>query len=364
MDLEQNFSLTDLVSILGLAQCVLIFFYIAVQAGKLKQAVIPLTFFAILAGGFALQSTFINTVLEIDFWPRVLYWLAWALAPPLSYLLVLQLARPNTLPSLGDYWVFLPVLGAGFGALSLDTATDLCEVNFPCDRFYDWLYLFGVIAGAFCLLAIWLRRNLFEDLLRQPRGRERYWLVIALIIINALLLGINLLRSTPVLTVAEADIVRSGFGLAFVYLATTSILRIYPQPVQLTSAKWLEKDLSDNEQVIAEKISELMELDKVYQQAAFTRADLARELEVSENVLSRVINVYFEKSFPQLLNEHRVKEAKWLLGTSEAPINVIASEVGFNSLASFNRAFKDLEGCSPSQFRKADAKKKNSAKKA
>lgn len=364
MDLDQSFSLTDLVSILGLAQCVLIFFYIAAQAGKLAQAVIPLTFFAVLAAGFALQSSVISMMLVVDFWPRLLNWLAWALAPPLSYLLVLQLARPNTLPSLGDYWVFLPVLGAGFGALSLDMATDLCEVSFPCDRFYDWLYLFGVIAGSLCLLAIWLRRRLFEDLLRQPRGRERYWLVISLIIINALLLGINLMRSTPLLTVYEADIVRSGFGLAFVYLATTSMLRIYPQPVQLTSAKWLEKDLSDNEQVIAERINELMDIDKVYQQAAFTRADMARELEVSENVLSRVINVYFEKSFPQLLNEHRVREAKWLLETSDAPINVIASEVGFNSLASFNRAFKDLEGRSPSAHRKAGKREEKKRKKA
>ena len=58
------------------------------------------------------------------------------------------------------------------------------------------------------------------------------------------------------------------------------------------------------------------------------------------------------KSFPQLLNEKRVETAKTLLLDTDASIKIVAQEVGFNSLPSFNRVFKEVEGQSPSSYRK------------
>src|SRR5262249_27503868 len=94
---------------------------------------------------------------------------------------------------------------------------------------------------------------------------------------------------------------------------------------------------------------------KLYHEPTFSRADLARELHVSENTLSRVINVAFGKSFPRLLNEFRVDDAKRMLHSHDIPIQIIATEVGFNSLASFNRAFRELTSITPSQYRQANA---------
>ena len=75
-------------------------------------------------------------------------------------------------------------------------------------------------------------------------------------------------------------------------------------------------------------------------------------LEIPETRLSRLINAHYKKNFPLLLNEYRVEEACQLLRETDAPVNVISMEVGFNSLASFNRVFKDIAGQTASSYRK------------
>jgi len=92
-------------------------------------------------------------------------------------------------------------------------------------------------------------------------------------------------------------------------------------------------------------------MEKVYHEPAYSRADLARECEVSEAALSRIINLHFSKTFPQLMNEHRIEDAKRMLKETDASVRTVAGEVGFNSLATFNRVFKELTGSSPGQFR-------------
>lgn len=67
--------------------------------------------------------------------------------------------------------------------------------------------------------------------------------------------------------------------------------------------------------------------------------------------MSRVINVAFGKSFPRLLNEFRVDDAKRMLHDPAIAIQVVAAEVGFNSLASFNRAFREITSITPTQYR-------------
>jgi AraC-like DNA-binding protein len=130
----------------------------------------------------------------------------------------------------------------------------------------------------------------------------------------------------------------------------TTLFRVYPLPVKLNSAA-NPLTMTDEERKIADKVRQLLELDKLYHEPSFSRADLAREVGTSENTLSRVINRSFGKSFPRLLNEYRVEDAKRMLLDPNIAIQVLAFEVGFNSLASFNRIFKEVTGETPSQFR-------------
>ena len=104
---------------------------------------------------------------------------------------------------------------------------------------------------------------------------------------------------------------------------------------------------------LAKHIEHLIYTEKVYQEAAYSRADLARECGYSETVVSKIFNAHFQKSFPQVMNEHRVEEAKRLLEETKETVKAISKEVGFNSMPSFNRVFKDMTGLSPSAYRKS-----------
>src|SRR5690606_4882624 len=141
--------------------------------------------------------------------------------------------------------------------------------------------------------------------MRQARGgRERYWLTMTLIGVNVLGVTIALARAADWIADADADALLMVLGLSFAYLATTTLFRVYPAPVQLNDGPRLKRPaLTPAEQEIADKVRNMMELDKVYHEPTFSRADLAREIGISEGVLSRVINSAFGKSFPRLLNE-------------------------------------------------------------
>lgn len=64
--------------------------------------------------------------------------------------------------------------------------------------------------------------------------------------------------------------------------------------------------------------------------------------------------------FRQFLNHYRIDEARRLLkdpARSEDKLITIAFDSGFASLATFNRVFRELEGCAPSRFRSAPRNK-------
>jgi AraC-like DNA-binding protein len=178
-----------------------------------------------------------------------------------------------------------------------------------------------------------------------------------LIVVNLLFLGAMLARLSPGVRDADIDLMRTLIGLGFVYLAGTSLFRIYPAAVHIVEKSRAGHEMTLDEKAVAQKIENLLDLDKVYQEPAYGRSDLARELGLPEAVISRIISAHFGKSFPQLLNEKRVGDAKRMLAETDTPIKVIAADAGFNSLASFNRVFRDMAGLTPSDFRREFSRK-------
>lgn len=349
---DATFTLVEWLAITGLTQCLLILVYIFFRVRRWKQAVLAIGYFSILALAFSFQ--FALRLSDFEEQIRLGLWFFWMAGAPVSYLLILQVARMVELPSLKNFLVLL-LLPLAFGiVLTARETMGICSGDvFFCARFFDWLYILGGVCSAFCLLALWAHEGLFSDMLKERGGSERYWLVLSLITMNILVLGIHFFYLFDRIDRDRADSLLVTVGIGFVYLATTTLFRVYPPPVQLGSRtqRWRDVPLNAEEDILARRILELMTREKVYQEPAFSRADLARELRVSETILSKVINVAFGKSFPRLLNEYRVEDAKVMLGNPEIAINVIATESGFNSLASFNRVFREITGESPSSYR-------------
>lgn len=350
----ESFTLMEWLALTGLTQCLLILVYIVFRVRRWAQAVLAIAYFLTLALAFA--GEFALRLEDYQDNLRLALWFLWMGGPPISYLLILQVAHPAGLPPARHFLVLAPLFVFPAIFFAARGVTGICPGGaFLCARQMDWLYILGVAAGGISLLLLWVQKGLFADMRRARGGGERYWLVLALIAMNAAILGVEVFRLFDRLAQDEADRLLVTIGISFVYLATTTLFRIYPPPVPLAAygrnKTASQADLSPAEAGIAERITQLMNLDKVYQEPAYSRADLARELEISETQLSRVINAAFGKSFPRLINEFRVSDAKRLLEDPSIPVNVVAEQAGFNSLASFNRVFREITDKTPSFYR-------------
>jgi AraC-like DNA-binding protein len=80
---------------------------------------------------------------------------------------------------------------------------------------------------------------------------------------------------------------------------------------------------------------------------------LCDQLRENPHYVSQVINQDLGTSFYDLVNSRRVHDARDLLGRfPDRPIQQIADEVGFNSKSTFNAAFKQHAGVTPSAYRR------------
>jgi AraC-like DNA-binding protein len=66
----------------------------------------------------------------------------------------------------------------------------------------------------------------------------------------------------------------------------------------------------------------------------------------------RIFKKYTNASFYQYLRYMRVKKAKSLLLKPGLAITEVAQDAGFESIATFNRVFKKMENCTPSEYKK------------
>jgi len=93
-----------------------------------------------------------------------------------------------------------------------------------------------------------------------------------------------------------------------------------------------------------------LEEEEVYLNPNLSISELAEKLKVSSENLSFVINHEFSLKFRDYINSYRIEAAKLKLqnnGSIKKSILIISLDSGFNSQASFYRAFKKFEGTTP-----------------
>lgn len=79
---------------------------------------------------------------------------------------------------------------------------------------------------------------------------------------------------------------------------------------------------------------------------------VSKALSVSKSHLSRLIHKVLQNiSFNDYINSLRINKACHLLKYTKMTITNISESIGFNSIRTFNRAFKFLNNVSPSQYR-------------
>lgn len=104
-----------------------------------------------------------------------------------------------------------------------------------------------------------------------------------------------------------------------------------------------------------QRVTDVMLDQQPYLDSEFSLTELSQLTTIPKHLLSRFFSASLKQSFTDYTNSYRIEKAKELLldpNYANHKIAFIAYECGFNSLSSFNSAFKKLSGMSPSEFRK------------
>lgn len=142
------------------------------------------------------------------------------------------------------------------------------------------------------------------------------------------------------------------------YLAVAGYLRSKTIELEFSEIKSKQTDL-ERKTLLSEKeleklklkLQNIVEKEKVYLEPNLTLNELSRQIGVNATVLSYTINNGFGKNFNDFINEFRINEVKAKLKKeNNSTLLGVAFDCGFNSKATFNRAFKKFTGVSPKEF--------------
>ena len=125
---------------------------------------------------------------------------------------------------------------------------------------------------------------------------------------------------------------------------------------------WSDTEL-DREDVES-RINQLMEHEKVFLDEGLLLNDFAKKAKIPVRVLPDVLNLMFQKTFKELIQERRVgyaKEEIELGYLDKFTLESLRSECGFGSLTAFFYAFKKEFGLSPNEYWKEFQRNSNSS---
>ncbi len=216
------------------------------------------------------------------------------------------------------------------------------ELSFADAISFQWVRNFLLACLTYFLMTIGLEiLNIFFDGLNYT-GTWWYFLLFALtfyyIAINAYshsvetrrAFELDFLRYQPLLTAPSAPV-------------EDTIHEVVASAVKATDelAEWRTK------------VEALVTGEMLYQDPELSLSQLAKALNTNPSFLSRVINQGFGMNFNDYINQQRVAEVVARLekgDQAQFTIMSMAYDAGFNSKATFNRAFREFTGKNPSDY--------------
>lgn len=152
----------------------------------------------------------------------------------------------------------------------------------------------------------------------------------------------------------ESDLISSIIFVFFFFAFVLTII-VFPTGTlpDKTPRRYQQSQLGEAQKnTLKDQLIQLIHEEKLYLNPDITLNLVANRMNVSLNHLSQVINETLHKNFNQLINEYRIEEVKRQLADEDKPLLTIAYASGFNSKSAFNRIFKEIEGTTPSAYRK------------
>lgn len=110
---------------------------------------------------------------------------------------------------------------------------------------------------------------------------------------------------------------------------------------------------SDEILIWKNKIKSILQQESLFKNPELTLAELAKKLDTNMSLISKTINQGFNMNFNDFINTYRIEAIKQAFEKGEhkkSTLLGIAFDCGFNSKATFNRAFKKNTGFSPKEY--------------
>jgi len=350
--------------LLAVGPCIFMVFFLCISSRNFLQVLVPGLYFLSLTSSFILP---LQNVLALNPEEEVrgLLLLGESLTPALSFLLVVQFIT-GRIPSF-PYWAILAVPlvgGVSIVYASLIARGEVCIYDNLCTDPIVFKQLYEIFSASLTFL---LTLTVYHRLAHVMEGSDhqrqhKYALILALVILNLAVFVIDLAQVSGHVDTERAALAITVVRIGFIYLVLTSVFRVFDRSFSIAydriphmrPAKPSDRDLQ-----LADQIRKLLLEDKLYRSMELSRGKLALRLAVSEHNLSRIINQCFDQNFNTLINHYRVIEAKERLAKEDTAITIIAFDVGFSSIPSFNRVFKSTTGLSPSEYRNRRLTEKN-----
>lgn len=329
-------------------------------------AVASLKMFAVQKGWFDLPvmriiDAFIPTIIVMPIGPLIFFYVKSCLFPDF------RLSRKDRIHFYPVVIDLVPQLLALVFVLGVATHI-LTNNSAPWGRFIDNYNVYSdILRWASISFYIWLAakeisasRSLREKVPGDPT--HRYAWLQQLIRLFQVFQGIWLLYLIPYLIPKYTDIVLTQLGWYPVYVPLAVLiywLGIKGYIMSQTTSDPARTQVSQPAlppALVEKTITSLqmaMEKDKLYLNPTLTVADLAGHTGIVQKQISAVLNQHLHKSFNEFVNEYRIHAIKerFLKGeTHNLTIAGMAYDGGFNSLPTFQRAFKTVLGQTPKEF--------------
>ncbi|MGV3638071.1 MAG: helix-turn-helix domain-containing protein [Flavobacteriales bacterium] len=211
----------------------------------------------------------------------------------------------------------------------------------------QWLHRLVLLFALFAAVAITL--GLVPDAVHQT-GFILPTDVMKLLIVCAI--GWQGFRQVEVIRVAQPSIgptitlaaQKEGVGEAAPPPSSMQV-EVMELPEDLASTKF--------DPAILQRIVEIMEQRSLFRETDLTLMDLALTVQLPAKVVSATINNGTGSTFLRWVNGYRVEAVKAAIAAGEhrsMSLLGLALDAGFSAKSTFNRAFRDHEGCSPSEW--------------
>lgn len=251
------------------------------------------------------------------------------------------------------WWRFIPIV-------LLPALYFLRQVMSPGELTTALLFLhLGVNAALFADIFRIAIINLADDLV-DPRRRFRVAIAIIISVLGISIAFAEIAENLGVLPDALL-MVQAVVILALNFSFTLWMVRPIDELFGVSPA--IQQEIGDEaapdipaaDRPAYEKLLSLMN-EGAYRQDGLTVAGLAGLVGVPEHQLRKLINQRLGfRNFSAFLNARRIAEAKSMLAdpnNARKQVLQIALELGYGSIAPFNRAFKQATGMPPSEYRK------------